>query len=328
MKVVLFYPEKLPATHYGGTQRVVLWLARGLLQRGHRVAIACLPGSKLPAGCDGIAVTQDSYLKENFQKLFPLDTNIVHLMTPLPQHLYESLHFAWLLTVHGNAQEGEQFPENTVFLSQNHAQRHGARVFVYNGIDPEELMLKDQPGSKYLFLSQTNWSVKNLVGAMRYCREARVPLQIAGGNRPWWRRFQCWFHPSWKWIGPVGGVQKARLLAEAKALIFPVLWPEPFGLVVVEALMSGTPVIASPWGSLPELVPKDVGMLARTSDEWRVALRRNWTRSEFEACRQWAYHMFHYQKMTSHYEVLYHRLLAGECFHATKPIGSDWKKSL
>ena len=78
------------------------------------------------------------------------------------------------LTVHGNGKPGERFPLNTAFLSADHASRHGAGVFVYNGIDPDECRFSDGQDKTdwYLFLSKTSWSVKNVSGAMRLVSKA------------------------------------------------------------------------------------------------------------------------------------------------------------
>jgi glycosyltransferase involved in cell wall biosynthesis len=128
-----------------------------------------------------------------------------------------------------------------------------------------------------------------------------------------------------QWIGPVSGEEKAALLAGARALLFPVLWPEPFGLAVVEALVSGTPVIGSRKGSLPELVPPDVGQLLDPQDEdgWASALAGRW---DPERCRAWAIGRFHYSKMAENYEKQYRKVLAGEVLNPQEPLGHDWRK--
>src|SRR5205823_6365274 len=138
---------------------------------------------------------------------------------------------------------------------------------VYNGIDPSEYVFN--PGKRdpsYLFFSKTNWSVKNLKGARQLCRKASVPLWISGENRP--TRSRSWITLKRKlgfdretWIGPMAGEKNAQVLSRSRALLFPVSWPEPFGLVIAEALISGTPVLATPRGSIPELVTPDVGVV-------------------------------------------------------------------
>ena len=160
----------------------------------------------------------------------------------------------------------------------------------------------------------------------RYCRAAHVPLKIAGGSRPFLKRLSCFLTPSLQWVGPVSGVQKAQLLSFAKALVFPVIWPEPFGLVVAEAFMSGTPVVASPLGSMIEMVPPSVGILPRSPEEWVDAfLKKNHSVLSPEKCRQWAMEKFHYLKMAAAYEIIYQRVTRGQFLHEQHPVSEGWR---
>ncbi len=341
MHVVLFHPASLPPRDYGGTERVVLWLAAGLRALGHQVTVAAFAGSQLPPGCQLLAVNDRPYSATELAALLPGDLDVVHFMAPLAAELWASLPWPALVTIHGNGKKGERFPRNTVFLSQNHAKRHQADFFIYNGIDPSEVRFAPQSKQDwFLFLSKTSWSVKNLAGAMRFCRQAQVFLKIAGGERPWHLRLAAGLSRHQQWIGPVSGTVKQTLLSEAKALLFPVLWPEPFGLVVVEALMSGTPVLASSIGSLPELVPPHVGALIepqfatcpwrlQAADEqiawsqwhqqWVEQLTSPRARWEPEACRAWAMQNFHFHQMAQAYEKAYRQVLAGQPLQAIPP---------
>jgi glycosyltransferase involved in cell wall biosynthesis len=343
MRILLFHPTLLPPRNYGGVERVLLWLAKGLVERGHRVYVAALRGSVLPDGCELVEVVgEKTYSAKDFNSSrnlhrpgtslnleVPSGLDMIHFMAPILPEVWNQLQCPAILTVHGNAKPGERYPKNSVFLSQDHARRHGAKKFIYNGIDPSEYQFT--PSSKqnsYLFLSKTNWRVKNLSGAIRYCIAAGVQLKIAGGNRPFLKRLSCNFRSNLDWIGPVNGKYKAKLLAEAKALIFPVAWPEPFGLVVAEAFISGTPVLASRKGSLLELVPSDVGALFETQEEWIECLHRlkedrlPW---EPERCREWALSQFHYAKMAEAYEQAYKLVIAGELLNHEVPLGGNWR---
>jgi glycosyltransferase involved in cell wall biosynthesis len=274
MHILLFHPAMLPPKDYGGTERVVLWLAKGLLERGHQVSIAALRGSQLPHGCHLLEVEKIKYTLSHYSQLIPKDIDIVHFMAPIEQEIWNKFPIPAILTVHGNGKPGETYPKNTVFLSQDHARRHGAKVYVYNGIDPDEYLFlpREKKEDWYFFLSKTNWSVKNLSGAISYCQMAKVPLKIAGGRRPILKRLRCIFSSQLDWIGPITGQKKADLLSRSRALLFPVLWDEPFGLVVVEALVSGTPVFANPRGSLTEILPPSVGLLLDTDRDWVKSL--------------------------------------------------------
>jgi glycosyltransferase involved in cell wall biosynthesis len=345
MRILLFHPTLLPPRNYGGVERVLLWLAKGLVERGHQVFVAALPGSKLPLGCELVEVEEKAYsarelnfnecdsnprsddpLNSRLNLRMPASLDMIHFMAPVPSDVWTQLKCPAILTVHGNAKPGECYPKNSVFLSQDHARRHGAQKFIYNGIDPVEYQFTPKAKKEaYLFLSKTNWRVKNLAGAIRYCSAAGVPLKISGGSRPLFTRFSCLFRPHLTWMGPVSGKPKAKLLAEAKAFIFPVAWPEPFGLVVAEALISGTPVLASRKGSLPELIPPDVGALLDTDEEWVEFLSRGTLPWEPERCRSWALEQFHYAKMAEAYELAYKQVVAGELLNQEVPVGGNWR---
>ncbi|MBC7690132.1 MAG: glycosyltransferase [Methylotenera sp.] len=327
MKIVLFHPTFLPPRDYGGVERVVLWLAKGLRDRGHQVWVAAYPGSRLPAGVTLLEMAPDDSSAFALLKRLPAGTDVVHFMAPPEPGSLASLPSAHLLTVHGNGKPGEKFLLNSVFLSRDHAARHGAQAYVHNGIDPSEYDFSPRrKDDRYLFLSKTSWKVKNLRGAVSVCRGAKVGLRIAGGNRPWLVRsgVRCrsLLGADLHWEGPVSGARKAELLARAKALLFPVLWEEPFGLVVVEALMSGTPVIATPKGGLSELVTSDVGILLnwRDQDAWRDQLREGTARWEPEACRERAMKLFHFQVMAASYEQYYRKVMSGQSLHENFPI--------
>jgi glycosyltransferase involved in cell wall biosynthesis len=321
MKLLIFHPVRLPPADYGGVERVVLWLARGLAERGHEVHVAALPGSRLPPGVSLHPVDPRDRSAGSLIGALPRGCELVHFMAPPGPWPWdgfdERLGCPWLLTVHGNGKPGERFPANTVFLSADHARRHGGAIYVFNGLDPDEYRF--EPAGKdgaYLFLSRTSWRVKNVRGAIRLCRRAGVRLRVAGGHRPLSTRLAACVRPGIRWIGPVAGQRKAELLARADALVFPVTWDEPFGLVVAEALVSGTPVLASPRGSLPELVTPAVGALPASEEEWIEALRAGVRGWDPERCRAYALERFHFRRMAEEYEGLYGRVCGGERIHS------------
>ncbi len=346
MRVALFYPAALPPRDYGGTERVVLWLARGLVELGHEVLVGAQKGSQLPAGIRLLEIPSADASAQGFVARLraegllgeksggPLGgstgdssggVDILHLHTPPGAQWDDDLPIPSLLTVHGNGKKGEIFPKNSVFLTKNHATRHGATCFVYNGLDPKEYLFSSEKEDWFLFLSKTSWRVKNVCGAIQYCTQARVPLRIAGGRRPLRARlmleWQKFLGRSLTWEGPVNGHRKAQLLAYARALVFPVLWDEPFGLVVIEALASGTPVIGSMRGSLEELVNERVGVLLPTerAQRWTAVLGGNEFRWSPRECREHVVKYFHYHVMTKNYLNLYEKLRSGQDLNAHFP---------
>jgi len=331
MKIVLFHPTRLPPKDYGGVERVVLWLARGLVERGHEVHVAAARDSRLPSGVRLIAIDDPDPRK--LPPRLPSGCEIVHFMAPPGDAALKAIGCGSLVTIHGNGRMGEVFPRNSVFVSRDHARRHSAEAFVWNGIDPGELQGdSSHERAEFLFLSRTAWKVKNVKGAARMCALAQVRLGIAGGWRPFGLCLETLsrLRRRTRWLGPVGGSRKAELLASASALIFPILWDEPFGLVVVEAWMSGTPVLASRRGSLPELFEGGSAALGRLLPDPEQDLEA-WVRvlQEYAAapqeaevasqCRAHALERFHYSKMAQSYETHYRTIASGAYLHASSP---------
>ena len=116
--------------------------------------------------------------------------------------------------------------------------------------------------------------------------------------------------PDIEYIGEINEVEKNEFLGNAMALMFPIDWPEPFGLVMIEAMACGTPIVARPCGSVPEIIrPGISGYIENTIDELAAAVRktvelpRAEVRAEFER-------RFTVEKMADAYERVFHRLIA------------------
>ncbi|MGE3260235.1 MAG: glycosyltransferase [Bacteriovoracia bacterium] len=292
MKITHVISTSFPVAGYGGTERVCYWLAKAQAERGHEVTILCRPGSKLP-----------------FARTLPLPEKIERLDPLLPAgtevvQLYSTPNFAveapLLVNIGGNGQAGERFHPNTVFVSKNHASRHGWTEFVHNGLDLSEYPLERRKENYLLFLAKASWRVKNLKGAIQIAKAAGKPLHVAGG------RAGCW-HLGVKSFGTVDGPQKLALLQSASALLFPVIWEEPFGIAVVEALACGTPVVATPRGALPEIVDPSCGILADSFPEL-VAAAKN-IKIPGEACRARVEAAFTHRHMAEKYESYYAKVI-------------------
>lgn len=319
MKVLLFHPVRLPPNGYGGTERVVWWLAQGLRDSGHEVTVAALEGSELPRGVKLFPVSEHRKSAEILLGKLPQGIEVVHFHAPPENGVMEKLGCPSIVTVHGNGTGGEKFPKNTVFISKNHAQRHHAQAFVYNGVDPSEFRFESVKNDHLLFLAKTSWKVKNLSGAVNAVLQTGRKLEIAGGSRPYSLRALSAVHPRLKWLGSIDSEKKRQALASASALFFPVLWDEPFGLVVIEALLSGTPVIGSKRGSLPELVTTDVGFLSNEPMDWVETLNSARFSWDPAACRDRAMKYFHFHRMTEGYLSVYQRVIRGDVLHSVEP---------
>ncbi len=298
-----------------------MWLAKGLCELGHDVSVAAFAGSLLPRGARLIEVERNEVSLSQFLPKIPRDTELIHCMAPPSASEIASLPIPYLVTIHGNGKPGEVFPKNTVFLSKNHAIRHGSARFVYNGLDPSEYdcIPKSERKHRLAFLAKTSWSVKNVRGAISVAARAQVPLWIGGGAGPIDARLRVLMKSfsGWKWLGSIGGQEKRDLLAQSRGFLFPVIWEEPFGLAVVEALLSGLPVIASQRGSLPELLfQKELGRCVLGSpvenpEAWHDAVQAVLGDSAYDPqeIRSLASQRFHYLKMAESYLALYKEIL-------------------
>jgi glycosyltransferase involved in cell wall biosynthesis len=299
MRIALYFHGHLPARGYGGTQRVVVWLARGLAELGHEVTILAPAGSKVhPARLVELSPADLRNPQLDVTPLLPPSLDILHAHAPLPtmpRHPH-------LFTLHGNLGPGRTAPSNTIFLSAHHAQRHGGTAFVYNGVDPSEFIFRSHKQAYDLFLGRLH-RIKGYRWAMEGARRTGRRLVIAGGWRPSFRR-------GIRFVGSVDGSRKAELLAGAACLWMPALWDEPFGLTLIEAMMSGTPVLGTRRGALPEIVGQGVGALGNTLEEL-LELRSGIERCDPAACRAHAERWFTHRVMAEEYLRMYRHYLAG-----------------
>jgi glycosyltransferase involved in cell wall biosynthesis len=241
----------------------------------------------------------------------PRDVDIVHFHGWAPDTDFD---LPWIYTLHGNCDDLSVLPRNTVCISADHADRHQKKVFVYNGIDPSEVVYQERKQDHLLFFSLIRMKAKGADSALRIARKYHLPMVFCGGSRLDLIKvggLMDSFSPGIRFAGKVVGMEKAQYFANAKALLFPIRWPEPFGLVLIESLMSGTPVIAKPLGSVPELIPPEVGALFTDDDSFLQALDHIRGCSP-RACRDWAMSRFTTSECASGYVALFERMLNGE----------------
>jgi glycosyltransferase involved in cell wall biosynthesis len=299
---------------------MVDWLCKGLAELGHDVTLLAPEGSRPGRGVRLREIDPERGFVDEVQTALPSGVEVLHTHVPFSEEQELKLGVPLVTSIHGNGKPGEWFSSGAIFVSANHAKRHGRTAFVHNCVDPSEFHSSEPREIRrrgLVFLSKTSWSVKNLKGAASIARKASVPFQVAGGARPWSLRLECALRPSWKWWGSVAGRVKADLLVSGRAMIFPILWEEPFGIVVAEALCSGTPVLATPRGSLPELIDDRVGRLIdwKDQEQWVSTvsqLESGALRFDPEECRAVALEKFHYLKMAASYVRLYESRIRGE----------------
>jgi glycosyltransferase involved in cell wall biosynthesis len=308
MHIALYTHSRLPVRGYGGTQRVVVWLARALAQLGHRVTLLAPAGSRVPEA-NLIELDPREIRHPGFELTdhLPNTVDILHAHAPLTN----APRLPHLFTLHGNLREGRTATSNTIFLSHDHARRHGGTAFVYNGVDPSEYIIGAQKEAYDLFLGRLH-SVKGYRWALEGAKRAGTRLIVAGGWRLSLRR-------RLRFVGRVDGQRKTDLLAGAACLWMPALWDEPFGLTLVEAMLSGTPVLGTRRGALPEIVTDEVGALGDTLEDL-VRLRGRIEDRDPMRCRRRAEQWFSHIRMAQEYVRMYQHYLATNTLPAGERI--------
>jgi glycosyltransferase involved in cell wall biosynthesis len=311
MHVVVASHHRLPVEGYGGPQRVVVALVRGLVALGHRVTILAQPGTKVAEASKIVDVAPRLFrdAAADLKRFIPEGADILHTHFPLKQGL---VGIPFVQTLHSNWKPDTPLPPNTIFLSRDHAKRHGSAVFVHNGLDPAEYMFRGRKERWDLFLGKLH-SDRGYQWAVDAAKRTGRPLIIAGGWRPS-------FTGGIKYVGEVGGKRKAVLLARARCLWMPAQWDEPFGLPTIEALFSGTPVLGTRRGALPEIVTPAVGVLRDTLDELITAGEKV-TTLDPRACRERAERHFTHVQMAESYVRMYQGVLADGALPAGRTAG-------
>ncbi|OFZ00151.1 MAG: hypothetical protein A2070_08785 [Bdellovibrionales bacterium GWC1_52_8] len=305
MHIALFHEAVIPPQKYGGTERAIYWLAKALALKGHQVTLLAKPGSAVP-GVRVMALPPKELrpASGSLDSLIPQECDLVHLFgTPsvLPKKPF-------LVTIEGNGQPGEKFHPNTVFVSRKHAEIHGSSHYVYNGLDPDDFPCDVERDDYLVFLAKASWSVKNLAGAIQIAKAAGIPLKIMGSRN--WPLNLHRLRPAWggiEYCGMLGDHEKRKILRKARGLLFPVVWHEPFGVALTEALASGCPVFSTPYGSIPEIVSSDVGFLSNQASEHVEALKN--ARFSPAQCRERVNQGFTHFQMAEKYLAYYQQIL-------------------
>ncbi len=302
----------LPPQKYGGTERVVWSLATNQQKAGHDVRYLWGNAKHLP---NNAQVADKKQAIENQIDDWP---DIVHFHRPFRGEL----HKPYICTEHGNAQKPTVYSQNTVFLSRKHAHNHGAECFVYNGLNWDDYgspQLKNS-GDYTIFLGKCSAAHKNALGAINIARAANKPLWLLGGHRISLKRTPpIILRRQVKFCGMVGGEEKHRIIRNAQALVFPVRWHEPFGLAIIESLFLGVPVIATPYGSLPEIISDPaVGTLSDNYASLSGALG-DLSRYDRSACHELARTKFSGYQMYLAYQACYEQVLDGVPLNRQEP---------
>jgi glycosyltransferase involved in cell wall biosynthesis len=331
--------ESVPPQTYGGTERVVSYLTEELVRQGHEVTLfasgdsrtsarlvpACERALRLdPGSIDHLAhhILLVEEVHSRAEEFDVLHFHIDYLHFPLTSRRGRPN----LTTLHGRLDIPDLVPLYRRFrdlpvVSISDAQRRPLPWInwvrtVYHGLPEEEFPFGEGGGGYLVFLGRIS-PEKGVGKAIEIARAAGLPLAVAAKVD---RADQEYFEhtvkpllaqPHVEFLGEVGGTEKARLLGEARALLFPIDWPEPFGLVMIEALACGTPVVAMRRGSVPEVMsdPRS-GFICDSLEEAVEAVARLPSLAR-RGCRQVFEERFSARRMARDYVEVYRGLAAG-----------------
>lgn len=300
MRILITSMSRYPARWGGnGSSRVLDGLAHGLAELGHTVLYCVREGFSMPPPPGVIASPRDADAD-----LYHFNDYPMYGAPPPPGK-------PWLRTLHApyEPEFAHLISDHFIYVSRAHAQTYGSSRYVWNGIDPGQFIYSETKEDYFLFIVSdlSRAESKGLTTAIAIAERLGTRLLVGGliDLDPLPPEF---LSPNVTYLGEIRDEQKAALLAGAKALLFPVRLDEAFGMVIAEALVSGTPVIGSKRGALPELITPDVGFTCDTLDEY-IAAAEQLDRIQPAVCRARAMTEFHYQVMTRKYVVEYEREL-------------------
>jgi glycosyltransferase involved in cell wall biosynthesis len=344
MKIAQIAPlaESVPPKLYGGTERVVSYLTEELVRLGHEVTLFASGDSHTAAKlvpCSPRALRLDPRVRDPLPHLvtmlervrqragefdvlhFHTDTLHLPLFRPYAAKTVTTLH--WRLDipdVQPLYQEFREMPVVSISDSQRRPLPHARWVgTVYHGLSPEVCPFNPAPRSgrgPYLaFLGRVS-PEKGLDRAIEIAKRANLRLRIAAKVDD---ADEDYYHERIEplidrrlieFIGEVDEERKPGFLGNATALLFPIDWPEPFGLAMIEAMSCGTPVIAWPNGSVPEIVEHGVSGLIVDSVEEAAAAVPQAARLDRERVRLRFEERFSAARMARDYLAVYRALKA------------------
>lgn len=337
MRIALVAPlaESIPPRGYGGTERVCSWLTEALVSQGHEVTlfasgdsttgarlVACAPTALRAAGVRDH--TASLLVMLDRVRRLASDFDVIHFHIDLYQFpLFRDLACESLTTLHGRLDLPDIHPVYQTFrdmplVSISDAQRRPLPnanwlSTVHHGMPGSLISYSERPRTYLAFLGRIS-PEKRPDRAIQIAIAAGLPLRLAAKidavDREYFDQTIRPYldHPLIEFVGEINDAQKEDFLGGAKALLFPIDWPEPFGLVMIEAMAAGTPIIAWPNGSVPEIVePGLTGFVVDAVDAAVAALSacdnldRGAIRGRFEL-------RFEVQRMAARYLTLYRRL--------------------
>ena len=329
--------ESVPPKTYGGTERVVSWLTEELVRLGHEVTlfasgdsmttarlVPCCPESlRLSTDCIDHMAHHFVQLEKVLQEKDEFD--LIHFHTDyLHFPISSRKDYVSVTTLHGRLDIPDLVPLYEIYahmpvISISHAQRDPLphlnwQGTAYHGFPPETYKPYAKPGKYLAFLGRTS-PEKGLDKAIDIAKKLGVPLKVAAKiDKADQDYFDSCIKPALdakdiEFLGEIGYPDKNKFLGEAMALLFPICWPEPFGIVMIEAMACGTPVIAYPFGSVPEVMREGISGFTVADLEGAVEAVKKIDQLDRKQIRKYFEQRFTAARMTQDYLRIYERVL-------------------
>jgi glycosyltransferase involved in cell wall biosynthesis len=329
----------VPPSGYGGTERIVSYLTEQLVQDGHDVTLFASGDSRTKARLVPITLRSlrldPGCIDQLAHHLVMLDTifgrrdefDIIHFhIDYLHFPLSKWLECSRLTTLHGRLDYPDLQPLYRTFsdepvISISDSQRRplpGANWLgtVYHGLPRDLYPFTKGPDNYLAFVGRVS-PEKRLDRAIEIAQRTGIRLKIAAKIDPIDRAYfereieHLLDDPLVEFVGEIGEESKGEFLGRARALLFPIDWEEPFGLVMIEALACGTPVVAFRRGSVPEVLTNGLtGYIVESTDE-AVAAVGNLDAISRQECREEFERRFSVERMAGEYVRIYREILEG-----------------
>ena len=329
--------ESVPPKYYGGTERVVSYLTEELVRQGHEVTLfasgdsitnarliaPCRRSLRLDKHCTDQLAHHILMLEQVFQRADEFDIihfHIDYLHFPLSRRYKVPV----VTTLHGRLDIPDLVPLYEEFsdmpvVSISNSQREPLpwlnwQGTVYHGLPEDLYSFQENPGEYLAFLGRIS-PEKRVDRAIRIAKEVNMKIKIAAKvdavDRGYFEDViePMLDDPLVEYLGEIGEGEKEEFLRNAYALLFPIDWPEPFGLVMIEAMACGTPIIAYRKGSVSEVMEEGrTGFIVEGFEDAVHAVKRVHTLSR-KRCREVFEERFTASRMAKDYLKIYDRLL-------------------
>jgi len=331
----------IPPKGQGGTERIVYQLAEGLKKKGYKVTV--FGAGKCKVSCNFVPILKKTISERKLNpfsiessRSLRLETTYLalvmeelkkrskefdiifnharggYLFIPLAQYLKIPLITILHLPLFKELENFLSKFKNPNIITISNSQRKGFPKIkylatIYNGVDLKEFPFCKKPKDYFLFMGAIG-EHKNPKDAILAAKKSKIKLIIAGGKKrePYFSKEikPLIDNKQIKYVGEVAGKERINLFKYAKGFLFPIRWEEPFGLVMIEAMACGTPVIAYPRGGAKEVVKNGTtGFLVKNVNEMVKAIRKINNISR-EACRERVKKYFSLEKMLENYEKI------------------------